>query len=200
VARWKAAPLVILRIENTCISFGSRLNSAQASYQSGLPARARRSVACRSCADHPSPCLRSRAYCRSVTSATSRLRHLGQNPLPDTTCGVTLLTWRFAVGLQDSVNERNQRRDHRVRGRSACAWAGHSPVPGAPSSGEQPACALSPRTVPSPNSYSLRICSNNSTFALLSIPSLASSAGYSGRGGPFQSLRSVVPVPSGRAA
>jgi hypothetical protein len=37
-----------------------------------------------------------------------------------------------------------------------------------------------PLMLPTPNSYSLRICSNNSTFVLLSIPASCSSAGCSG--------------------
>jgi hypothetical protein len=44
-----------------------------------------------------------------------------------------------------------------------------------------------PSTVPSPNSYSLHICSNSSTFAFLSIPRLLllqqDASGL--RGGPF---------------
>src|ERR1700733_8269660 len=47
-----------------------------------------------------------------------------------------------------------------------------------------------PSTVPSPNSYSLRICSNSSTFAFLSIPRLLllqqDASGL--RGGPFYSI------------
>jgi len=55
-----------------------------------------------------------------------------------------------------------------------------------------------PFTVPMPNSYSRRICSNSSTFALLSIPSLLPSqqdapelrgwAIFQYRSGPFESI------------
>src|SRR5882757_5899116 len=53
-----------------------------------------------------------------------------------------------------------------------------------------PSLRATPFTLPMPNSYSLRICSNSSTFALLSIPSLLPHQQDAPvcRGGPFFSI------------
>src|SRR6266849_2513862 len=54
-----------------------------------------------------------------------------------------------------------------------------------------PSLRATPLMLPTPNSYYLRICSNSSTFALLSIPShLLHQEGWArlGGGGPIQSI------------
>src|SRR6516225_8261824 len=42
------------------------------------------------------------------------VRLLSQNPAPDPTRGVALLAWRSTIGFQDSVDEWNQRPEHRL--------------------------------------------------------------------------------------
>src|SRR5215831_2740605 len=87
--------------------------------------------------------------------------------------GVALLARRRAIGFQDGVNEPHSG-PITGRSRSTGLRSGGSALASACRTIRR--CTLSfaatPLMVPTPNSYSLRICSNSSTFALLSIPDL----------------------------
>jgi len=84
---------------------------------------------------------------------------------------VSLLARRLTVAGQDGFNERHQPREHRpaplglLPRRRLCIGQGLTHLPPMP-----PSFRATPRTVPMPNSYSRRISSNSSTFALHSIP------------------------------
>ena len=66
-------------------------------------------------------------------------------------------------------NQRSYHQSHLLN--RLALWAGQRlKAPAAPFGVCTPSLAATPLTLPTPNSYSLRICSNSSPSALLSIP------------------------------
>jgi hypothetical protein len=143
-----------------------------------------------------------RMYCRAVTSATSR-----SCVSLTMRCQIRCAVWcclRLTVGFQNAVDERSQRPHHRLFALDRLAFrrsrAGqhlpHHPPLYSQVDGD-------PLMVSTPNSYSLRICSKSSAFALLCIPASCLSrqnaidqnggwANLEHRSGPIQSIEIML--------
>jgi hypothetical protein len=164
------------------------LRSAYASYQSTMASLARR-VTLRHAGRASRPTQLVFALSHIHTHRCLRhlvLRYLAPDPLVDPMRGMPLLARCVAIGCQDPINKRLHRPNRRPlafdplafrRLRARQRLAHHPPM--------HPSLSATARIVPRPNSYSGRICSNSSTLALRSIPSLpplGRMLGYSGVG------------------
>src|SRR5215470_10982626 len=98
--------------------------------------------------------------------------------------GMTLLARRLAIRLEDRVYKGHSG-PITGRRRSTCLRSGGSALANAWRTIRRCTLSLSATAliVPTPNSYSLRICSNSSTLALRSIPSLLPLRQDAGLGG-----------------
>ena len=91
------------------------------------------------------------------------------NPLPDAMCRMPLLARRLAIGFQHRIHELDGSFQFQ-RGRSVFFRGFGNALPMASRTIRRctPSFWATPAIVPTPNSYSRRICSNNSTLALQS--------------------------------